>query len=178
MLSLTTTRPTNTPRCANGLPDIGAGPSTSHQPRPPGSMPSRPSSQSSRVGASSAASFDPSTNSRPLSTASSPRQTPIQSRSSGPLIPSASSPLSNAGKERQSHSTRRLHRFLSKLHSSSCLCSAEAVGRGQAPHRRYYELGPDQPDRMLAISLGSLNPDQSLRGPPGNTAASHRDHQD
>src|SRR5262249_2833597 len=32
-LSSTITRPTNIPRCANGSPDISAGPSTSHRPR-------------------------------------------------------------------------------------------------------------------------------------------------
>jgi Homeodomain-like domain len=49
--SSTTTPLTNIPRCAPGLPGIRAGPSTSPQPRHPGSTPSKASLPNSRVGA-------------------------------------------------------------------------------------------------------------------------------
>ena len=71
MPSSITTLPINIPKCVNGLPDIPAGPSTSLRPPHLGSMPSRPSSPSSPEGVSFAASSDPSTISRPPSTASS-----------------------------------------------------------------------------------------------------------
>ena len=82
--SSTTTPRTSIRRSRNGWPGIPAGPSTSPRPLHPGSMPSRASSPSSRAGASGAACSDPSPNSKPPSTASSPRPTPIPNPSSGP----------------------------------------------------------------------------------------------
>src|ERR1022692_891536 len=75
--SSTTTQPTSIRRCANGWPGIPGGPSTSPQPRHPGSTPSRAFSPNSRAGASSVVCSDPSSISRSQSTASSQRQTMI-----------------------------------------------------------------------------------------------------
>ena len=77
-----------------GLPAIRAGPSTSRQPRAPGSTPSRTSSPHSPESASSAASSAPSPTSRPPSTAISKRTMTTPSPSSGPNPPTPSSPSS------------------------------------------------------------------------------------
>ena len=77
-----------------GSPAIRAGPSTSRQPRVPGSTPSRTSSPHSPESASSAASSAPSPTSRPLSTAISKRTMMTPSPSSGPNPPTPFSPSS------------------------------------------------------------------------------------
>src|ERR1019366_1826550 len=90
--SSTTTQPTSIRRCANGWPGIPGGPSTSPQPRHPGSTPSRAFSPSSRAGASSVVCSDPSSISRSQSTASSQRQTMTLNPSPGPQTQTRSSP--------------------------------------------------------------------------------------
>jgi len=87
-------------RYANGSRNIRVGPSTSRQPRPPGSMPSKASSPSSLIAASNAACSDPSTISRTPSIASSPRPTRNPNPSCGPHAQAVSSPLSNEGRKR------------------------------------------------------------------------------
>ena len=88
------------PKVREWLARHPAGPSTSLRPPHLGSMRSRLSSPSSPEGDSFAASSDPSAISRSPSTASSWKSMPNQNPSSGPQIPTASSPLSNAGNKR------------------------------------------------------------------------------
>src|SRR5262249_34334764 len=112
--SSTTMPRTGIRRSANGLRSIRVGPSTSRQPRPHGLMPSKASSPSSPTGASNVARSDPSPNFRSPSTASSQRPTPIPNPSCGSHLQAASSPLSNVGSKRLSHSS----------HSSQFGCSS------------------------------------------------------
>jgi len=101
VMSSSTTMPlTNIPRSEIGSSNTLAGPSTSPQLRPLGSMPLRATPPSSPGGASSAACPSPSTTSRPPSIASSRKQTQNQDPLSGPPIQNACSPLSNAGSKR------------------------------------------------------------------------------
>src|SRR5262249_22850505 len=97
MRSSTITPPTSIRRCANGLPNTRAGPSTSHRPRPHGSTPLKASSPSSPTGASNVAYSDQSRSSKPPSSASSQRPTPTPNPSCGPHAQTASSRLSNVG---------------------------------------------------------------------------------
>jgi hypothetical protein len=69
--SSTTTRRASIRRSAIGSPGIPAGPSTSHRPRHPGSMPSKASLPSLLTVVSAAVCSDPSPNSKPPSNASS-----------------------------------------------------------------------------------------------------------
>src|SRR5262249_19780337 len=95
--SSTITPPTSIRRCANGLPNTRAGPSTSHRPRPHGSTPLKASSPSSPTGASNVAYSDQSRSSKPPSSASSQRPTPTPNPSCGPHAQTASSRLSSVG---------------------------------------------------------------------------------
>ncbi len=78
-------------------PKVCVSPSISRPPPHRGSMPSKASSPNSPNDASSAASFDPSGNSGPPSTASSMRPITIPSPSHGPQTQTKSSPPSNEG---------------------------------------------------------------------------------
>src|SRR5271167_1069882 len=92
--SLITTPPISIPKSKLGSPAIRAGPSTSRQPRAPGSTPSRTSSPHSPESASSAASSAPSPISKPPSTAISKPTMMTPSPSLGPNPPTPSSPSS------------------------------------------------------------------------------------
>ena len=85
------------PKVWHGWPAMSASSSTSFPHPAPGSMPSKASSSSFPDGGSNAASFDPSSISRPLSTASSQRPTKTQGPSHGPPIQTKSSPPSSEG---------------------------------------------------------------------------------
>jgi Homeodomain-like domain/DDE superfamily endonuclease len=91
---------TNIRRCGNGWRDIRAGPSTSPQPRHPGSTRSKGFSPSSRASGSSAAYSSPSLTCNSPSTASLPIPTPTPNPSFGRPIQNVFSPLSSAGSKR------------------------------------------------------------------------------
>src|SRR6516164_687822 len=95
--SSTTTAATSTPRCAPGSAGIRVSCSITRRHRPPGSMRSRASLPSSASGGSSAGCSARSSICKPPSSASLPTPTRIQNRSSGPLIPIASSRPLDAG---------------------------------------------------------------------------------
>jgi hypothetical protein len=97
MSSSTTMRPISTRRSANGSITIRSSPSISRPPHHHASMPSKASLLSFPNGASNAASFDPSVNSRPPSTASSTKPTMIPSPSPGQRTQTKSLPPSNEG---------------------------------------------------------------------------------